>query len=115
MAAPKSGEYEDGQFWFSRSGRTLTLGVSPSAADALGEISGLELPAEGDDFMKGDIVAEVRASQGDLEVVTPAAGLVTSVNEALKSKPSLLLEDPSEEGWLVQIEIQDPSDLEEYA
>jgi glycine cleavage system H protein len=92
----------------------LTIGLTPSTAETLGSISALELPSEGDDFMKGDIVAEVRASQGNVELTTPAAGLVTSVNETVRGKPSLLLEDPGEEGWLVQIEIQDPSDLEEF-
>jgi glycine cleavage system H protein len=114
-AAPKSGEFGDGKLWFSRKLSMLTIGMTPTAIDQVGDVESIELPEEGDDFDKDDVVVTVEGTKGNIEVTTPAAGLVKEVNETLKEEPDVATEDPLEEGWLVKLEIQDSSDLEEYA
>jgi glycine cleavage system H protein len=112
--APKNGEFLDGKLWFHRKGSVVTLGLTVNAIEELGSVETLELPNEGDDFDKGDIVVTVAGSQGKIEVITPAAGLIQEVNEAAQDEPDRVTEDPLEEGWLVRLEIQDSSDLKEY-
>ena len=114
-AAPKNGEFLEGKLWFQRKGSVVTLGLTSSAIEELGAVEGLEFPNEGDDFDKGDVVVTVEGSQGKIEVITPAAGLIQEVNEAAQDEPDRVTEDPLEEGWLVKLEIQDTSDLKEYA
>ncbi len=112
--APKNGEFLDGKLWFQRKGSIVTLGLTCSAVEELGAVEGLEFPNEGDDFDKGEIVVTVEGSQGKIDVITPAAGLIQEVNEAAQDEPDRVTEDPLEEGWLVRLEIQDTSDLKEY-
>ena len=112
--APKSGEYSDGKLWFERKGSTLTLGLTSAAIDHLGSIESIDLPDEDEDFDKGEVVATVEGSHGSIEVTTPAAGIVESVNSPALESPDVVTEDPLEEGWLVKIEIQDRTDLEEF-
>ena len=112
--APKNGEFLDGKLWFQRRGSMLTLGLTNTAVEELGSVEGLEFPNEGDDFDKGDTVVTVVGSQGKIDVITPAAGLIHEVNEAAQDEPDRVTEDPLEEGWLVRLEIQDASDLKEY-
>ncbi len=112
--APKNGEFLDGKLWFQRKGSILTLGITSAAIEELGSVESLELPNEGDDFDKGDMVVTVAGSQGKIEVITPAAGLIQEVNQAAQDEPERVTEDPYEEGWLVRLEIQDVSDLKEY-
>ncbi|MCM2279571.1 MAG: glycine cleavage system protein H [Oligoflexia bacterium] len=113
--APKNGEYQEGKLWFQRKGSTVTIGLTSLATEEVGQVQSLELPDEEEDFEKGDAVVTVDGSNGKLEVTTPASGFVKEVNAALVEEPDIVSEDPLEEGWLVKLEIQDSSDLEEYA
>jgi glycine cleavage system H protein len=113
--APKSGEFHDGKFWFERKGSIITLGLTSSAVDDIGAVEGVELPDEGADFSKGEVVVTVDGSGGKLELITPASGIIQEVNQALEEEPERVSEDPLEEGWIVKMEIEDTSDLKEYS
>lgn len=107
-------EYNDGKLWFHKKSNTVTIGITNAALDEIGDAQAVNLPAEEDDFDKDDVICEIDGSDGAIKIYTPAAGLVTEVNEALNSDVEILNEDPIDEGWLVKIEIQDDSDLKEY-
>ena len=112
--APKNGEFLEGKLWFQRKGSILTVGMTSMAVEEVGSVEAIEFPDQGDDFDKGDVMVTVDGSNGKLEVITPAAGIVQEINEAAQDEPDMVSEDPLEEGWLVKIEIQDSSDLKEY-
>jgi glycine cleavage system H protein len=112
--APKSGEFSDGKFWFTRKGTLITVGVTSGAIEDIGAVESIDLPEAETDFDKGEVVVTVEGTRGSLEVITPAAGLIQEVNDTLKEEPDRLSEDPLEEGWLVKIEIQDTTDLKEF-
>jgi glycine cleavage system H protein len=107
-------EFNDGKLWFQKKNNILTLGITLDGLDELGEVEGLNLPSDGDDFDKDDIVCEIDGSDGNIKVNTPAAGFVLEVNTALNDDLQILNEDPIDEGWLIKLEIQDESDLKEY-
>jgi glycine cleavage system H protein len=113
-AAPKSGDYLDGKLWFHRKGNLLTLGLTSLGLEDLGNIQGIDFPDEGDDFSKSDVIVTVDGSAGSVEVICPASGLIQEVNSALQSEPERLTEDPLEEGWLVKLQIEDPTELKEF-
>jgi glycine cleavage system H protein len=112
--APKEGEFQEGKGWFSRKGSILTLGLTPTGIEEIGTVEKVELPEEGDDFEKGNVVVTLDGSNGKLELITPATGMVQELNEALSDEPEIVTEDPLEEGWLVKLEIEDSSDLKEF-
>ena len=107
-------EYNDGKLWFHKKNNIVTIGITLNALDDTGEIEGISLPAEGDDFDKDDVVCEVDGSDGTMKVYAPAAGFVLEVNEPISEDVQILNEDPIDEGWLVKLEIQDDTDLKEY-
>ena len=112
--APKSGEYEEGKLWFKRKGSMVTLGLTHSALEELGAVEEVELPDEGEDFDKGEVVVTVEGTRGSIEVIAPAAGVISEINAGAREESDVIAEDPLEEGWLVKIEIQDKSDLKEF-
>jgi glycine cleavage system H protein len=112
--APKEGEFLEGKLWFQRKGSMVTVGLTNVAVEEVGSVESVEFPSEGDDFDKGEVIVTVDGSQGKLEVISPAAGIIHEINEAAKEEPDMVSEDPLEEGWLVKLEIQDTSDLKEY-
>ncbi len=113
--APKYGEFLDGKLWFQRKGSTITLGITSLAVEELGSVESFDFPDEGADYEKGEVLLTVDGSNGKVEVTTPATGIVTEMNEAAQAEPDMVTEDPLEEGWLIKLEIQDKSDLKEYA
>lgn len=113
--APKFGEFHDGKLWFQRKGSTITLGLTTLAVEELGSVQSISFPDDGSDYEKGEVLAVVDGTNGKLEVTTPATGIVTEMNEAAGDEPDVVTDDPFEEGWLVKLEVQDTSDLKEYA
>ena len=113
-AAPKHGEYQDGKLWFHRKGSMVTVGLTLSAIEDIGSVESVELPEEGEDFEKGNVVATVDGTNGSLEIITPASGVVQEINETAKDNAEVITDDPLEEGWLLKLEIQDASDLSEF-
>ena len=112
--APKNGEYLDGKLWFQRRGSMITLGLTNAAVEDVGTVESIEFPNEGDDYEKGEILATVSGSNGTIELITPATGIIKELNEVAKEQPDTVSDDPLEEGWLVKLEIEDTSDLKEY-
>ena len=112
--APKEGEFHDGKLWFHRKGTIITLGVTLSGIDDIGDVEGIDFPEEGDDFDKGNIVVTLDGTNGKLEIITRPRGVVQEINESAKEEPDMVSQDPLEEGWLIKLEIQDTSDLKEY-
>ena len=113
--APRNGEFFDGKLWFYRKGSSLTLGLTSSAVEEIGSVESIEFPSEGEDFEKGEIVVTIAGSQGQVEVMTPASGVIQEVNEAAQQEPEMVSDDPLEQGWLVKLEMQDPTDLREVS
>jgi|SRR6516162_5128882 glycine cleavage system H protein len=107
-------EFNEGKLWFQKKSGVVTIGITLAALDEIGDVEDIDLPSEGDDVDKDDILCEISGADGVIKVYAPAAGFVTAVNEPLKEDVEILNEDPIDEGWLVKLEIQDESDLKEY-
>jgi glycine cleavage system H protein len=54
------------------------------------------------------------------ELIAPVSGRVLAVNAELEGHPSIINEDPYDEGWLVEVRLKDDSevnslmDMDEY-
>lgn len=111
--SPKSGEYDNGKLWFERKGMMVTVGLTGFAIEEIGDVQKIELPADGDDYTRGELLATIEGASGVVELVAPAAGVVKEINESLKDEPEQISDDPLEAGWIARIEIEDPSELAE--
>ncbi len=114
-SGPRDGEFGDGKLWFHRKGSMVTIGLTSLATEELGQVESVEFPDEEADFVKGDVVVTIDGTNGKFEVTTPASGIVKEINEQAQKEPDMITEDPLEEGWLIKLEIEDVSDLHEYA
>ena len=59
------------------------------------------------------------AEYGELEsvkavsgIVAPLSGTVTEVNQAVIDAPELVNDDPYGQGWLIKVQLSDPSELD---
>ncbi len=86
-------------------GDPSTVGVTATAADALGDVVYLELPAVGDVLSAGAVVGEIESTKSVSELYSPVSGTVIAVNDAAVADPSVVNSDPYGEGWLLKVEV----------
>ncbi|QSG08815.1 glycine cleavage system protein GcvH [Halapricum desulfuricans] len=104
--------YLDSHEWIDTTDGTARIGISDVAQDELGDVVFVELPSTGDELSAGDDFAVVESIKAVSDVYAPVSGEVTAVNETLLDRPELLNDDPYGDGWLVEIELADPEELE---
>ncbi|GIG24882.1 glycine cleavage system protein GcvH [Cellulomonas denverensis] len=99
-------------------GSPATVGITATAADALGDIVYLELPEVGAAISAGAVIGEVESTKSVSELFSPVTGTVTEVNQAAVDEPSVVNSDPYGAGWLIKVEVESTGALlsaEEYA
>jgi glycine cleavage system H protein len=84
-------------------GDAWTVGISRYAADQLGDVVFVELPAVGKALAKGASFGVVESVKAVSDLYAPFAAEVVAVNEALNGEPGLVGEDPYGRGWLVKL------------
>jgi glycine cleavage system H protein len=98
-------------------GETVTVGITAVAAEALGDIVFLELPAVGTAVVAGGVCGEIESTKSVSELYSPVTGTVVEVNEGAMSDPAVVNSDPYGAGWLVKIQVTEVGALlspEEY-
>lgn len=96
--------------WVKVEGNKAYIGITDYAQHALGEIVYVELPAEEDEFSRGDAFGVIESVKAASDAYIPFGGIVVEVNEALEDSPEQINQLPYE-SWLVAIEIADESEL----
>ncbi len=114
MNVPDDLRYSSEHEWVRRldGGSRVRVGITDYAQDALGDVVYVDLPAVGLAVASGQAVGELESTKSVSEMYAPVGGSVSAVNEVLADQPQLLNEDPYGEGWLCEIEMSDPADLD---
>ena len=111
---PEDLKYTDKHEWVrSGNGSTVRVGITSYAADALGDVVYVSLPQVGEEVAKDDACVEVESTKSVSDVFSPASGVITSVNEMLNTTPEVINSDPYGDGWMFELEISDPSELDD--
>ena len=96
----------------------VTIGITAVAADALGDIVFLELPAVGTAVIAGGVCGEIESTKSVSELYSPVTGTVVEVNEGAMTDPAVVNSDPYGAGWLIKVAATEFGELmgpEEYA
>lgn len=108
---PEDLKYTENDEWIRVSGNTARIGLTDYAQDHLSDLVFVELPDVGDTLTKGEAFAAVESVKAASDVYAPASGKVVAVNSALDDAPETINSDPYGEGWLVEIELSNPADV----
>jgi glycine cleavage system H protein len=98
--------------WVRAAGDEATVGITDFAAEQLGDVVFVELPAVGrslDQFAAFGVVESVKAVS---DLFAPVSGEVVASNDQLTAKPELLNSDPYGEGWIVRVRLADPTQVD---
>lgn len=98
--------------WIRLEGKIGTVGVTSFAKNELGEIVHVELPKVGSQIKAGQEVCILESTKSATDVYSPVSGKVTAINSALLSSTRRLNESAEKDGWLYQIELSEPIELD---
>ena len=104
--------YTDQHEWIRLDGDEATVGITKYAAESLGDVVFVELPANGKAVSAGGEAAVVESVKAASDIYAPAGGTVTGANSALEAAPSKVNEDPEGEGWFFKLKL---SNKDEFA
>lgn len=106
--------YTKDHTWVLTTGSRARVGISDFAQSELGDIAYVELPAEGTRLKRGDVACTVDSLKSSSEIYAPVSGTVAQVNGVLASEEScsLINKDPLGQGWLMELEMSDPDELQ---
>jgi len=113
MEFPDDLKYSREHEWVLVEGKVATVGITAFAEEQLGDVVFVELPAVGDKVTKDEAMGVVESVKAVSDVYAPVSGTVTEVNDDLSENTELVNEDCYGDGWMVKIELSDPTDLDE--
>ena len=101
--------------WVRRSdgSKTVRVGITDYAQSALGDVVFVSLPEVGASVTKGAAVGEVESTKSVSDIYAPLSGTVSARNEKLDDSPDLINSDPYGEGWILELEVSDESELDD--
>lgn len=91
----------------------VRIGITDYAQHSLGDIVFVEVPEVGDQVEVDESMGTVESVKAVSDVYCPVSGEVLEVNEALEDDPEIVNNAPYGEGWMVIIQLSDPSQLDE--
>ena len=109
---PQNLKYTKEHEWARIEGKTVVVGVTSHAQEALGDVVFVELPKVGSTVTAGKQFGVIESTKAVSELYSPLTGKVTRVNDALSDNPQTINSDPYGEGWLVKVRLTDPSETE---
>ncbi|MBF4994447.1 glycine cleavage system protein GcvH [Arthrobacter gandavensis] len=89
----------------------VKVGISAVAADALGDVVYVDLPAVGDTVTAGETCGEVESTKSVSDLYAPVSGTIVEVNQEAVDNPAILNEDPYGAGWLFTVEVTEEGEL----
>ena len=104
--------YHSEHDWARIDGDEAVLGVTWFAQDSLGELVHFEAPEAGSTVEKDAAYGEVESVKAVSDVISPLSGEILEVNQKAVDEPEIVNEDPYGDGWLVRIQMSDPSELD---
>jgi glycine cleavage system H protein len=104
--------YSSDHEWLRPEGSRARIGITDYAQDSLGDVVFIQLPAVGDTVAAGEAIGEVESTKSVSDVYAPVSGSVVAVNDALVDSPQLLNDDPYGDGWICEIELSDPAQVD---
>lgn len=110
---PEDLKYHPEHDWARIEGGEATLGITWYAQDSLGELVHYEPPAEGTHVEKDRTYGEVESVKAVSDLISPLSGRVVAVNQRVVDAPETVNEDPYGDGWLIRVELTDPSEVDQ--
>jgi glycine cleavage system H protein len=90
--------------WYQEADGIITIGINEEGLADITEITSIDLPPEQEKVEEDVAIGTIETDDGPLDIYSPVEGTVIEVNSQVSEDPSIIHDDPYEEGWLLRIE-----------
>src|SRR5512136_1020938 len=105
-------KYTETHEWLKLKDNKAIVGITDHAQSELTDIVFVELPQVGKKVKKGDELCIVESVKSVSEIYAPVSGKITKVNDQLDDAPETVNSSPYDEGWLVELEVENKSEID---
>ena len=112
MNVPEGLLYTKDHEWVKIEGGNATVGITDFAQGELGDIVYIEIETLDEAVAQEEVFGTVEAVKTVSDLFMPLTGTVVAFNELLEDTPEKVNEDPYGEGWMIQIDLDDPNNRE---
>jgi len=105
-------KYLESHEWISVNGNTGRVGISDHAQREISDVVFIELPEVGRAVKQKEGCMVIESVKAAFDIYAPVSGKITKVNSQLANQPQLVNDSSYEEGWLFEIELSNPAELE---
>jgi glycine cleavage system H protein len=112
MNVPAELRYSREHEWVRVDGDVARIGITDFAQESLGDVVFVQLPDAGLDIVAGASAAEIESTKSVSDVYVPVSGVVQAANDALVAAPELVNQDPYGEGWILEVALSDPTEVD---
>lgn len=113
MNIPDNLKYTKDHEWVRLEGNIAVVGITEYAQGELGDIVFVDIDPEIEEIVKGEPFGTIEAVKTVSDLFAPCNGKVSEVNSSLEDQPELINSDPYGDGWIIKVEVSDPSELDE--
>lgn len=103
MSDPKELLYSKSHEWVRVEGSEAVVGITHYAQESLGDITYVEVPAEGDEVAAEKEFGTVESVKAASDLISPVSGKIVAVNPALENTPEVINQDPYGKGWIIKV------------
>jgi glycine cleavage system H protein len=112
MNFPSELKYTSDHEWIKVEGNQAYVGITDFAQRELGDIVYIDINSLGKTVTKEAVFGTVEAVKTVSDLFMPIDAKVLEFNKKLDTNPELVNQDPYGDGWMVKIELSDPSQVE---
>ena len=112
MEVPDGLRYTEDHEWLRADGDGAVVGITAYAADQLGDVVFVELPAVGRRVAAREVFGVIESVKTASDLYCPVAGEIVAVNDALTGSPELVNSDPHGDGWMIRLRPEDAASAE---
>jgi glycine cleavage system H protein len=112
MNVPDNLKYSTDHEWVAVEGNVVTIGITDYAQGELGDIVFVDIDSDISEITKGEAFGTIEAVKTVSDLMGPVSGKVVELNSELVDSPELINTDPYGKGWMVKVEVNDPSELD---
>lgn len=105
--------YTKEHIWVKIDGDVATIGITDYGQHQLGDIVFIDMPENGREIESGEVIASVESIKAISEIYAPLTGKIIAINEDLAGEPSAINSDPYGDGWICDIQMKDPTEVED--
>jgi glycine cleavage system H protein len=110
---PDDLKYSKEHEWVRMEGNIAEIGVTVFAQESLGDVVFVDLPNVGAEVEQFAKFGEIESVKAVSDLFSPVSGKIVEVNSAATDAPEVVNEQPYGSGWLIKVELADPSQLDE--